>query len=94
MQGSLALWLIASLGVPLPPDVPISVHRRADTGPIDYNPAKGTFRFQPGPVFANILLVDEINRATPRAQAACWSAWPSARSPPRVAPSRWSHRSS
>jgi len=40
------------------------------TGSSIYNPAKGSFRFQPGPVFANILLVDEINRATPRAQAA------------------------
>ncbi len=28
------------------------------------------FRFQPGPVFANIVLADEINRATPRSQSA------------------------
>ena len=28
----------------------------------------GTFRFIPGPIFANVLLVDEINRATPRSQ--------------------------
>jgi MoxR-like ATPase len=32
------------------------------------------FRFIPGPVFANILLVDEINRATPRTQSALLEA--------------------
>ena len=29
----------------------------------------GRFRFVPGPVFANVLLVDEINRTTPRTQS-------------------------
>ena len=33
-----------------------------------------TFKFQPGPIFTNILLVDEINRATPRLQAALLEA--------------------
>lgn len=32
------------------------------------------FRFQPGPVFANIVLADEINRATPKTQAAMLEA--------------------
>jgi MoxR-like ATPase len=32
------------------------------------------FRFIPGPVFANVLLVDEINRATPRTQSALLEA--------------------
>ena len=32
--------------------------------------ADGTLAFQPGPLFANTVLVDEINRATPRTQAA------------------------
>jgi MoxR-like ATPase len=32
------------------------------------------FRFVPGPVFANVLLVDEINRATPRTQSALLEA--------------------
>ena len=38
--------------------------------------ATGTksFRFQPGPVFANILLADEINRATPKTQSALLEA--------------------
>jgi MoxR-like ATPase len=34
----------------------------------------GELRFAPGPVFTNILLVDEINRATPRTQAALLEA--------------------
>ncbi len=40
------------------------------TGMSVYQPAKGEFRFVPGPVFTNILLADEINRATPRTQSA------------------------
>jgi MoxR-like ATPase len=35
---------------------------------------RGEFRFVPGPVFANVLLVDEINRATPRTQSALLEA--------------------
>src|SRR4051812_28528074 len=34
----------------------------------------GAFRFVPGPVFTNVLLVDEVNRATPRAQSALLEA--------------------
>ena len=34
----------------------------------------GRFRFVPGPVFANVLLVDEINRTTPRTQSALLEA--------------------
>jgi MoxR-like ATPase len=34
----------------------------------------GDFRFRPGPVFANIVLADEINRATPRTQSALLEA--------------------
>ena len=33
-----------------------------------------TFRFQPGPVFANLVLADEVNRATPRTQSALLEA--------------------
>jgi MoxR-like ATPase len=40
------------------------------TGTNIWNPQTGQFQFLPGPVFANILLADEINRATPRAQSA------------------------
>jgi MoxR-like ATPase len=35
---------------------------------------QGSFRFVPGPVFTNVLLADEINRATPRAQSALLEA--------------------
>jgi MoxR-like ATPase len=40
------------------------------TGISVYDQAHGEFRFVPGPVFANIVLVDEINRTTPRTQSA------------------------
>ena len=39
-----------------------------------YRQNEGAFEFQPGPVFANILLADEINRATPRTQSALLEA--------------------
>jgi len=39
-----------------------------------YNPAEGTLKFQPGPIFCNILLADEINRASPRTQSALLEA--------------------
>ena len=34
-----------------------------------YNQQSATFEFRPGPLFTNILLADEINRATPRTQS-------------------------
>lgn len=40
------------------------------TGTNIWNPKSGEFEYLPGPVFANILLADEINRATPRTQSA------------------------
>ena len=39
------------------------------TGLSYYNQEKGAFVFKEGPVFTNILLADEINRATPRTQS-------------------------
>ncbi|MFH1717825.1 MAG: MoxR family ATPase [Planctomycetota bacterium] len=39
-----------------------------------YNPVSGDFRFSPGPIFCNILLADEINRASPRTQSALLEA--------------------
>ncbi len=44
------------------------------TGVSIYNQAKKTFEFRPGPIFAQIVLVDEINRATPKTQAALLEA--------------------
>ena len=40
------------------------------TGVSVYDQHEGSFRFIPGPVFANVVLVDEINRTPPRTQAA------------------------
>jgi MoxR-like ATPase len=39
-----------------------------------YNQAAGAFVFQPGPLFAQVVLADEINRATPRTQSALLEA--------------------
>lgn len=40
------------------------------TGTTVYSQAEGTWTFRPGPLFANVVLVDEINRTSPRTQAA------------------------
>jgi MoxR-like ATPase len=39
------------------------------TGTSIFNQKTGEFAFRPGPVFANVLLADEINRATPKTQS-------------------------
>ena len=44
------------------------------TGVSVYQPQTQTFAFIPGPAFSNILLADEINRATPRTQSALLEA--------------------
>src|ERR1700749_1888390 len=44
------------------------------TGVSAYNRARDEFEFKPGPVFANIVLGDEINRASPKTQSALLEA--------------------
>ena len=44
------------------------------TGSSIYNQRTGDFEFRPGPIFANLLLGDEINRAPPKTQAALLEA--------------------
>jgi len=44
------------------------------TGASIFNPKTTEFEFRPGPVFAQIVLADEINRATPRTQSALLEA--------------------
>jgi MoxR-like ATPase len=44
------------------------------TGSSVFNPKTVAFEFRPGPLFAQIVLADEINRATPRTQAALLEA--------------------
>jgi MoxR-like ATPase len=43
-------------------------------GGMIYAAANGSFTFRPGPIFANIVLADEINRASPRTQSALLEA--------------------
>jgi MoxR-like ATPase len=68
---TLARSLTASLGaswqrVQFTPDLlPSDI-----TGVTVYNQATGAFEFHPGPVFANVVLGDEINRASPKTQSA------------------------
>lgn len=68
---SLARSLSASLGlsgsrIQFTPDLlPSDV-----TGVTVFHQSKDTFEFHPGPVFANIILADEINRASPKTQSA------------------------
>jgi MoxR-like ATPase len=56
------------------------VHFTSDLVPADLTgiqvliPASGTFRFKPGPLFTQVLLADEINRASPRTQSALLEA--------------------
>jgi MoxR-like ATPase len=44
------------------------------TGLSIWNPQSRAFEFRPGPVFANVVVVDEINRALPKAQSALLEA--------------------
>ncbi len=44
------------------------------TGSSVYNSSSGQFTFNPGPVFANVVLADEVNRAPPRTQSALLEA--------------------
>ena len=44
------------------------------TGLNVFNPSEASFRFQPGPLFTQVLLADEINRASPRTQSALLEA--------------------
>lgn len=44
------------------------------TGVSIYDPGKRNWEFHPGPIFHNVVLIDEMNRATPRAQSALLEA--------------------
>lgn len=44
------------------------------TGASIYNQARQEFEFMPGPLFANVVLIDEVNRTTPRTQSALLEA--------------------
>lgn len=44
------------------------------TGNVVYESRTGSFRFRPGPIFANLILADEVNRTPPKTQAALLEA--------------------
>ena len=44
------------------------------TGSAIYNQKQSEFEFRPGPIFGNVVLADEINRATPKTQSALLEA--------------------
>jgi len=44
------------------------------TGGAVYDSSKATFSFRPGPIFANVVLADEINRTSPKTQSALFEA--------------------
>ena len=53
-----------------------------------FNQKTREFEFHPGPVFADILLADEINRTTPARRVPCSKRWPSDKSPSMAGPTR------
>lgn len=58
----------------LPADIlGVSIFEK-DSGNTDSTEQHGTFRFHPGPIFSQLVLADEINRATPKAQSALLEA--------------------
>src|SRR5215207_32634 len=60
--------------------VPSRIQCTPDLQPTDvtglsiYNQQQRDFEFRPGPIFANVLLVDEVNRAMPKTQSALLEA--------------------
>jgi MoxR-like ATPase len=44
------------------------------TGTSVYRPVEGDWEFHPGPIFSNVVIVDEVNRATPRTQSSVLEA--------------------
>ena len=64
------------------------------TGVEVFDRRSSDFDFRPGPIFANVVLADEINRASPKTQSACSRPWRSARSRSRAPPIPLPRRSS
>ena len=50
------------------------------TGTEIYRPEEGTFKFQHGPIFHNLILADEINRARQKFKVPYWKRWVNAKS--------------
>jgi MoxR-like ATPase len=50
------------------------------TGVSVFNQETRDFEFKPGGIFANIVVGDEINRASPRLSRRCWNRWKNVKS--------------
>ncbi len=80
VPGTAKTVLARSLAGSIEDAVPSRVQCTPDLQPTDitglsvWDPEARQFEFRPGPVFANVLLVDEINRALPKAQSALLEA--------------------
>src|SRR5882724_10168501 len=80
VPGTAKTVLARAIGASISAATPSRVQCTPDLQPTDvtglsvYNQQTREFEFRPGPVFANILLVDEINRATPKTQSALLEA--------------------
>ncbi len=69
-----ARWIAASSGSSLRR----TCFRRSSPASTTTTKKEQAFQFRPGAIFTNILLADEINRATPVPSPACWSVWKNA----------------
>lgn len=47
------------------------------TGISVYDQSTGDFNFRPGAIMSQVVLADEINRATPKSSLRCWRPWKS-----------------
>jgi MoxR-like ATPase len=80
VPGTAKTVLARSIGASIQGTVPSRIQCTPDLQPTDvtglsvFNQQTREFEFRPGPVFANVLLVDEINRAMPKTQSALLEA--------------------
>ena len=80
VPGTAKTVLARSIGASIDGAMPSRIQCTPDLQPTDvtglsvFNQQTREFEFRPGPVFANILLVDEINRAMPKTQSALLEA--------------------
>src|SRR5258708_5818454 len=80
VPGTAKTVLARAIGASIEGAIPSRIQCTPDLQPTDvtglsvFNQQSREFEFRPGPVFANILLVDEINRAMPKTQSALLEA--------------------
>jgi MoxR-like ATPase len=80
VPGTAKTVLARAIGASIDGAIPLRIQCTPDLQPTDvtglsvFNQQTREFEFRPGPVFANVLLVDEINRAMPKTQSALLEA--------------------